>query len=183
MIKLWFQLWVVVILFCTVSTVSANAAADSGTPALGGIGVLLSLDKPSNFVVQYVLPGMPAANANVQVGDVLLEVDGVPVGSAKTVEEIVDKIRGATGSSVKLKVQSGGKIREISLVRGTIPTVKPDAAAMDFGREVSVYFYQHEDLIPEDEPSRYSFMGDHSVADFLRRQLLRRGGHWAERAN
>ena len=202
MIKLWFQFVVLAILLCTVSTDSAwaltdftpndpdsEAAAFSDQPAKsqasagsaaassaqGGVGILLSLDKP-HFVVQYVLPGMPAASANVQVGDLLIAVDDVPVDKAKKVEEVVDKIRGVTGTTVKLTIQSGGKIREVSLVRGTIPTIKPDATDVDFGREVSIYFYQHEDLIPE-EPGRYGFMGDHSVAEFFRKQLLRHDGH------
>lgn len=143
--------------------------------------MLITLDKPGHFVVQYILPGMPAAKADVKVGDVVLEVDGVPVDNVKVVEELVDKIRGASGTTVKLKIQSGDKTREISLVRGTIPTVKSQATD-DFRREVSVYFYQREDLIPE-VPNRYAagwrpgFTTYPTVRDFLRSQLSRRGEH------
>ncbi|MBS1956256.1 MAG: PDZ domain-containing protein [Cyanobacteria bacterium SZAS-4] len=156
-------------------------AAQAAEPAPAGVGMLLTLDKPSHFVVQYVLPDMPAAKADVKVGDVVLAVNEVPVDNVKTVEELVDKIRGASGSTVKLKIQSGSKTRDIVLVRGTIPTVKSPATD-DFRREVSVYFYQHEDLIP-DEPGasaagyRSGIVGDHTVRDFLRKQLTRRGEH------
>lgn len=150
-------------------------------PAPAGVGMLLASDKPGYFVVQYVLPNMPAAKADVRVGDVVLSVDGVPVDNVKTVEELVDKIRGASGSTVKLKIRSGDKTRDIALVRGMIPTVKSQATD-DFRREVSVYFYQHEDLIP-DEPGtsaiayRYGFASDQTVRDFLRKQLKSRDEH------
>ncbi len=200
MIKLWFDV-VAVFLYCIVVAGSALASESSSkselpaassspfspsrgpatasapAPALppAGVGLLLTLDKPAHFVVQYVLPDMPAAKANVQVGDVVLAVDGAAVDNVKTVEELVDIIRGTSGSTVKLKIQSGDKTREIALVRGAIPTVKPQATD-DFGREVSVYFYQYQDLIP-DEPGRFGFLGDHSVREFLRKQLTRRGEH------
>ena len=199
MIKLCFH-FIAVALYCIVVASSALAgsalaaesspAAASGTTpkatpgatpkttpeaAPAGVGLLLTLDKPAHFVVQYVLPGMPAANANVQVGDVVLAVDGAAVDNVRTVEELVDKIRGVSGSTVKLKIQSGDKTREIALVRGAIPTVKPQATD-DFGRDVSVYFYQYQDLIP-DQPGQYGFLGNHSVAEFLRKQLTRRGAH------
>lgn len=164
-----------VIVCCIVVAGSALAAESADQSGPAGVGLLLTLDKPSHFVVQYVLPDMPAAKAKVQVGDVVLAVDGATVDNLKTVEALVDKIRGASGSTVKLKIQSGDKTREIALVRGAIPTVKPQATD-DFGRDVSVYFYQYQDLIP-DQPSRYGFLGKHSVAEFLRQQLTKRGVH------
>lgn len=150
-------------------------------PAPAGVGMLLASDKPGYFVVQYILPDMPAAKANVKVGDVILAVDGALVDNVKTVQELVDKIRGASGSTVKIKVRSGDKTRDIALVRGMIPTVK-SSATDDFRREVSVYFYQYEDLIPEQPGTsaiayRYGFASDQTVRDFLRKQLTRRYEH------
>ncbi len=163
------------VLYSIIVAGSALAAEFVPEPAPAGVGLLLTLDKPAHFVVQYVLPDMPAAKAHVQVGDVVLAVDGAAVDKVKTVADLVDKIRGASGSTVELKIQSGDKTREITLVRGAIPTVKPQASD-DFGRQVSVYFYQYQDLIP-DQPGSYGFLGNHSVAQFLRKQLSRRGPH------
>ncbi len=155
-------------------SVSTSASKVASEPAPAGVGMLLTSDQPGHFVVQYVLSDMPAAKADVKVGDVVLEVDGVAVDKIKSVEELVDKIRGASGSAVKLKIQSGDKTRDIALVRGTIPTVKPQAAD-DFKREVSVYFYLYEDLIPNDPLSMAGYhseiYGDQTVRNFLRGQL------------
>lgn len=176
MIKLCFH-FVAVFLYCIVIAESALASE----PAPAGVGMLLTLDKPGHFVVQYLLPDMPAARADVKIGDAVLAVDGVAVDNIKTVEDLVDKIRGASGSTVKLKIQSGEKTRDITLVRGTIPNVK-SAATDDFRREVSVYFYQSEDLIKPNEPGRsgldnHGIYGDQTVRDFLRSQLTRRVEH------
>ncbi|HEY9731147.1 MAG TPA: PDZ domain-containing protein [Drouetiella sp.] len=152
----------------------SSRSADSAHPA--GVGILVTLDKNS-FVVQYVLPDMPAAKANVQVGDVILSVDGVSVDHFKTVDDIVAKIRGNTGSEVKLKVRSGEQTREITLIRGAIPSVKP-LRTDNFGREVAVYFYQFEDLVPASESGRWLFLNhDYGVGAFLRSQLRRNQGH------
>ena len=182
MIKLCFH-FVAVFLYCIVIAESALATepTPASEPAPAGVGMLLTLNKPGHFVVQYLLPDMPAARADVKIGDAVLAVDGVAVDNIKTVEDLVDKIRGASGSTVKLKIQSGDKTRDIALVRGTIPNVKSPATD-DFRREVSVYFYQTEDLIKPKEPvrsviDRYGIYGDQTVRDFLRSQLTRRVEH------
>ncbi len=170
--------FVAVFVYCIVVAqfgLAAEPAPKSASePAPAGVGMLLTLDKPGHFVVQYVLPDMPAAKADVKVGDVVLAVDGAAVDNIKAVEELVDKIRGASGSTVKLKIQSGDKTRDIALVRGKIPTVKPQATD-DYKREVSVYFYQYEDLIPKDLCNTAGYhsdlYGDQAVRNFLRSQL------------
>jgi membrane-associated protease RseP (regulator of RpoE activity) len=157
-----------------VAAASDTPSADAMPPA--GVGLLLISDK-AGFVVQYVLPDMPAANANVQVGDVILSVDGVSADKFKSVDEVVGKIRGDAGSAVKLKIQSGGKTREITLIRGAIPSVKP-LKTDNFGREVAVYFYQFEDLVPESDSGTCLFLNhDYSVGAFLRSQLRRNRIH------
>lgn len=154
---------------------SPGRAAEQPAPivvAPAGVGMVVMRDK-NRFLVEFVLPDMPAAKAQIQIGEEILAVDDVSTQNYKTVDEIVGKIRGQTGSKVKLKLQNGNQIRELTIVRGAIPSPQSQGIA-DFGREVSVHFYQFEDLVPDTE-SKYTFMGhDYSVAAFLRRQLNRR---------
>lgn len=180
MLRVWYQSFIAII--CSVVVLSAPSCASAPTQSApqaelppAGVGMVVILDK-GRFWVEVVLPDMPAARAHVQAGDAILAVDGVGAENYKTVDEIVAKIRGKSGSPVKLKLQTGDKVREITLVRGSIPSLnslKPQLPG-DFARDVSVYFYEGEDLIPELEPGRYTFMNhDYSVGAFLRSRLHR----------
>lgn len=66
-----------------------------------GIGVRLSYDK-NRIIVDDVFEGSPAEGAGVKQGFVFLEVDGQNV-EAVTLEELVAKVRGQSGSKVKIK--------------------------------------------------------------------------------
>lgn len=181
MLKVWYQSFIAIVCLFAIGNACASAiasepAAQPATqtePPPAGVGMVVILEK-GRFWVEVVLPDMPAARANVQAGDAILAVDGVAAENYKTVDEMVAKIRGKSGSHVKLKLQTGDKVREITLVRGAIPSMNSLKSQVpgDFGREVSVYFYQFEDLVPDVEPGRYTFMNqDYSVGAFLRSQL------------
>lgn len=59
-----------------------------------GIGVMLSFDRETKIMsVHEVYENTPAERAGLEVGDELLEVDGVPLGE-KSLEEVVAQIKG-----------------------------------------------------------------------------------------
>lgn len=81
----------------------------------GTIGAMVS-QEGQQVVIHQVMPEGPSARAGLQVGDVLLAVDGAPVATAP---EAFQKLRGAPGSTVVLKVQRAGAEQSISVTRAT----------------------------------------------------------------
>lgn len=109
-----------------------------------GIGAELGYSEGSIIVVS-PLDGSPAKEAGIRPGDYILAVDDYEVKSGDNVYEIVEKIRGESGSKVKLKVLHKGEIEpvEIEIQRGeiTVPSMtlsyvgeKKDIALIDIAR-------------------------------------------------
>jgi len=84
----------------------------------GGIGVVLSFDRARPTVVQ-VFDGSPAEHAGIQPGDVILAIDGVPTEQMDP-EEVVQRLRGAPGTAVRLRVGRRGEVHEVTIVRAVI---------------------------------------------------------------
>lgn len=108
--------------------------------SLEGIGAVLRADNEYT-VIQRTIPGGPARQSGqIQTGDRILGVgqglDGEMVDVVGwRLQDVVDKIRGPKGSVVRLQTlpkseASGGRMREISLVRNEIKL--EDQAAQHF---------------------------------------------------
>ncbi|MHB8340185.1 MAG: S41 family peptidase [Mycobacteriales bacterium] len=88
-----------------------------------GLGVWLRRDSATanrQVVVANLVAGSPAAVAGLQVGDVVLDVDGQSV-SQLGVPEVVDALRGAAGTWVHLVVRRGSTVLSVSLQRSLVP--------------------------------------------------------------
>ena len=91
-----------------------------------GIGVELKIDAASaQPLVERVLPGSPAEQAGVMVGDRIVAIDeaptkGLPFG------EIVVKIRGKSGSQLSLKLDRAGRTIWSVMPRGSLKRVDQD---------------------------------------------------------
>jgi carboxyl-terminal processing protease len=88
-----------------------------------GIGVRLKYDN-NRVVIADVLEGSPAEKANLKSGYVFIEVDGENV-TDKTIDDVVDIVRGPSGSKVNIKfldLLTGNEITQ-EITRGAI-TVK-----------------------------------------------------------
>lgn len=81
----------------------------------GTIGAQVGQEGP-RLVISHVIPEGPSARAGLQKGDVLLAVDGAPVA---TPQEAFQRLRGAPGSTVVLKVRRAGAEQSISVTRAT----------------------------------------------------------------
>lgn len=91
-----------------------------------GIGAELSM-KDGKIIIVAPLSGLPAEKSGLKSGDVILEIDGgLTVGLS--VDAAVDKIRGAAGSVVELKILREGSSAplEFSITREkiSVPSVK-----------------------------------------------------------
>ncbi len=71
----------------------------------GGLGIEVSQDD-SNIKVVTPIDDTPAAKAGILSGDLIVAIDGDPV-SGMTLNQAVDKMRGAVGTPVTLKIVRG----------------------------------------------------------------------------
>jgi C-terminal processing protease CtpA/Prc len=94
------------------SMVSQIRPGTKGPPV--GVGMLLvELDEEDEIMVDKLLPDGPADRAGVQIGDVILSVDGKSAAGKRTAD-LVDWIVGDEGTTVKMQFRRGGK--SVSLV-------------------------------------------------------------------
>ena len=84
-----------------------------------GIGAIVNAQ--AGQILLFPFPGSPAEKAEIQDGDVLLSVDGVPVGNA-TPSEVGDRIKGEEGTKVLLELQRAGEPEpiELEVFRGNV---------------------------------------------------------------
>lgn len=101
---------------------------ESVTNSYVGIGVTISAEEVEKGIeITDVTPDSPAYLAGLEVGDVILAVEGVPVldGSEQAIDlnETKNRVRGKEGTDVTLTVSHNGETREVTITRATIKTV------------------------------------------------------------
>jgi len=89
-------------------------------PSLGSLDALGVL--PASVLVSRVSPDSPAARAGIEPGDLILGVDGAPVGSFASFAEIV---RTSKGRTLEIEVASHGETRVLQIA--------PEVASADTG--------------------------------------------------
>lgn len=90
------------------------------------IGVGIRLDEAGNFYsIAEIFPGSDAREKDVQVGDVIVGIDGQDVESWD-LEQITNAIKGEEGTAVQLTLQRGNQTFDVELVRKqvSIPVVQ-----------------------------------------------------------
>jgi carboxyl-terminal processing protease len=89
--------------------------------SFSGIGAQVTLNKQNVPVIVAPIVGSPAAKAGIKTGDIVMAVDGVPTDGL-SLTEVVLKIRGPSGTSVKLLILHDGDAKpvEINIVRADI---------------------------------------------------------------
>lgn len=88
----------------------------------GGVGLYLEVDAESKraFVLAPV-PGTPAFDVGIQIGDLIIQIDGKPV-TGMTREQVTGMLRGPINSGVKVTLLRDGKTLEKEIVRAAINT-------------------------------------------------------------
>ncbi|HET9745759.1 MAG TPA: S41 family peptidase, partial [Chitinophagaceae bacterium] len=95
-----------------------------------GIGVEFNIFLDTVHVV-HVIAGGPSDKAGLQVGDRIIQVNNeVIAGKNLSIDEIKKKIRGESGSPVKIIILRKNDLKEIPITRGRIPIYAVDAAYM-----------------------------------------------------
>ena len=95
--------------------------------SFGGIGSLITYNqKLKRSMIAEPFEGTPAAKVGLKAGDILMEIDGKDL-AGKNNQEVSQRLRGAVGTSFKLKVErpdekGGTRPLEFDIVRQTIQT-------------------------------------------------------------
>jgi len=85
----------------------------------GGIGVELSLRNEQITAVR-VLKDNPAEKAGIMAGDVIVKINDEEVPSTWTVQDATTRIRGETGTTVKLTVLRGTEVKDFTITRAEV---------------------------------------------------------------
>jgi regulator of sigma E protease len=83
---------------------------DVVVPARGSLDALGAV--PANVVVERVEPDSPAGAAGIQPGDLILALDGAPLGSFATFAE---SVRASGGRSLRLEIARDGAVKQVEL--------------------------------------------------------------------
>ncbi len=97
------------------------------TVRLGDIGVRRQV--PAR--VGMVMPDSPAAKAGIETGDIILSIDGKPVGSFRDVVELVQP---AADQTLKVTLRRGGETRSLDIVPQGADAAMPDGTTKRVGR-------------------------------------------------
>jgi regulator of sigma E protease len=76
-------------------------------PSLEGLGLV-----PATILVAYVTPDKPAARAGLQPNDLVLSVDGDPIGSF---ESFVSRVQTSAGRDLEIKYSRAGRVSMVRL--------------------------------------------------------------------
>ncbi|MFA5306689.1 MAG: S41 family peptidase [Candidatus Babeliales bacterium] len=117
---------------------SYKAAIESTSSEFSGIGVSIISKMPYDeaLVVIDVIPGGPAEKAGLRGGDKIVEVDGKKLRGLST-DESLSKLKGKTGTTVKIKVIRRRKPLEFKITRDVI---KNQASVCFFFADQQVYY-------------------------------------------
>ena len=85
----------------------------------GGIGVELSL-RNEHITVVRVLADNPGEKAGMAVGDVITKVNDTPVTASMALNDVVLKIRGDVGTTVKITVARGTDTKDFTITRANV---------------------------------------------------------------
>ena len=118
----------------------ANQLKAGGKVSRGWLGVVIQevnkdlaesfgLDKPAGALVAQVLDDGPAAKGGLQVGDVILSMNGQPIVMSADLPHLVGALK--AGSKATLDVIRDGKRKTLDLTVGAIPDDAKDIASVN----------------------------------------------------
>ena len=117
-----------------------------------GIGAVITVNEGDQIVVVAPITGTPAAEAGIQPGDAILEVDGVST-SGMDLYEVILKVRGPKGTSISLLVLHLGETEpvEIEIIRDEITVESVSFEMKDDIAYVRIHEFNeqtNEELLP-----------------------------------
>lgn len=100
---------------------SYSAIIESASGEFSGIGISI-ISKPTEddaLAIIDIVPGGPAEKAGLKAGDKIVEVSGAKLRGLSS-DEVINKLKGTVGSTVKIKILRNKKPLEFMLTRDTI---------------------------------------------------------------
>jgi carboxyl-terminal processing protease len=91
-----------------------NEVRISTSGEYSGVGIEVTLDEGIVRVLT-AIEDSPAAHAGVLAGDTIVAIDGVPV-DAESLDDTIDRMRGVSGSSVKISIARNGETEPLEFV-------------------------------------------------------------------
>jgi carboxyl-terminal processing protease len=91
-----------------------NEVRISTSGEYSGVGIEVTLDEGVVRVLT-AIENSPAAHAGVLAGDTIVAIDGVPV-DAESLDDTIDRMRGASGSSVKISIARNGEAEPLDFM-------------------------------------------------------------------
>lgn len=123
---------------------------------VSGIGAALGARAGRTAIVR-TIPGSPAEQAGLKAGDIIISVNDESVKD-QAADQIVTKIRGQSGTSVKVTIKRGEEVKDFTITRANVsdPSVRSeirdsigiltitrfDKDTADKAREVALQFKQ-----------------------------------------
>jgi carboxyl-terminal processing protease len=137
--------------------------------AFGGLGMQVTME---DGVVKVVAPidDTPAAQAGILAGDIISLVDGEPV-KGLTLSQVIEKLRGQVGTSIRLEIARKEKPIEVTLTRQIIKV--PTVRYRDEGNDVGyVRVSQFNSLATEELKKAITALSTQIPADHLKGYIL-----------
>jgi carboxyl-terminal processing protease len=121
----------------------------SGT--FGGIGATVGV-RNGKIIIVAPIQGTPAAKAGIKAGDTIVAVNGESIDGL-SVQEVVMKIRGEAGTSVKVTIQHDGESNpvEMDLIRANIDVPSVSYELRENMAYIQIYYFSDrtdEELVP-----------------------------------
>jgi carboxyl-terminal processing protease len=98
----------------------------------GGIGAYVTQTEDGRIALE-PMSDLPAAQAGVQEGDILIRVDDTEITAEMTVDEVVALVRGEVGTTVRLTLEREGQTEPIvaEVVRQDIPSPSVESRMLE----------------------------------------------------
>lgn len=144
----------------------------------GGIGVELSRDDQGRYIISQVYRDNPAYRVGVQIGDIILAVDGQAVDTAtQSMDDIQAAIRGDVGTQVTLTIQREDEVFDVEMTRAEIliPSTFWRILEED-GRIGYIQITQFTDRTPDEVRQALQELGDQDAEAYILDLRFNTGG-------
>lgn len=112
-----------------ISFIVVAASSLYASDSFGGVGLAISQEQ-DGAKIESVIPGTPAAESNMRVGDVIIAVDGISL-KGKTIEDSKAKLRGIKDKPLEISFVSDGDTLSVILRRAQITVKKLESEQVE----------------------------------------------------